>query len=149
MAPLHCLSGGWVVIIRFKANSVQLDLQTGTELGKIVATNVLASQLPNSDRPQCWILVPKVEKIMKKIIALDDDRMLPIVMIAIFESRWSLERGILFLKTEAFPCLYSNIGTRMWRSSRSAFRRLTGNDVSGHYKRHSFFFIFLRHLLFS
>ena len=51
-----------------------------------------------------------------------------------------------------------HIATSMRRSSRSAFRRLTGNDVSGHYKRHYFFLIFififflfflLRRLLFS
>ena len=42
-------------------------------------------------------------------------------------------------------------GTSVRRSSRSAFGRSTGNDVSGHYKRHYFlfFFFFLRRLLFS
>ena len=30
------------------------------------------------------------------------------------------------------------IGTSGWRSSPSAFRQSTGNDVSGHYKRHYF-----------
>ena len=37
------------------------------------------------------------------------------------------------------------IGTSVRRSSRSAFGQLTGNDVSGNYKRHyflSFFFFF-------
>ena len=45
-----------------------------------------------------------------------------------------------------------NIGTSVRRSSRSAFGRSTGNDVSGHYKRHyflSFFPFLLRRLLFS
>ena len=43
------------------------------------------------------------------------------------------------------------IGTSGQRSSRSAFARSTGNDVSGHYKRHCFPFFpfFLRHDLFS
>jgi len=59
---------------------------------------------------------------------------------------------------------YDVFGTSVRRSSRSAFGRSTGNDVSGHYKRHyflffsffSFFFFFfffffflLRRLLFS
>ena len=35
------------------------------------------------------------------------------------------------------------IGTSVRRSSRSAFGRSTGNDVSGHYKRHYFLFSFL------
>ena len=34
------------------------------------------------------------------------------------------------------------IGTSVRRSRRSAFGRLTGNDVSGHYKRHYFLFLF-------
>ena len=34
------------------------------------------------------------------------------------------------------------IGTSVRRSSRSAFGRSTGNDVSGHYKRHYFLFSF-------
>ena len=40
---------------------------------------------------------------------------------------------------------HRGIGTSVRRSSRSAFGRLTGNDVSGHYKRHYFlsFFFFL------
>ena len=40
------------------------------------------------------------------------------------------------------------IGTSVRRSSWSAFRRSTGNDVSGHYKRRYFLFsfFFLRHL---
>ena len=43
------------------------------------------------------------------------------------------------------------IGKRGRRSSRSVFGQLTGNDVSGHYKRYYFFFFsfFLRRLLFS
>ena len=40
-------------------------------------------------------------------------------------------------------------GTSVRRSSRSAFGRSTGNDVSGHYYRHSFSFLFLRRRLFS
>ena len=35
--------------------------------------------------------------------------------------------------------LFSLIGTSVRRSSRSAFGRSTGNNVSGHYKRHYFF----------
>ena len=34
----------------------------------------------------------------------------------------------------------ATIGTSVRRSSRSAFGRSTGNDVSGHYKRHYFLF---------
>ena len=53
------------------------------------------------------------------------------------------------------PCLKTTLyffGTSVRRSSRSAFGRLTGNDVSGHYKRHYFLFFsffFLRRLIFS
>ena len=36
-----------------------------------------------------------------------------------------------------------SVGTSVRRSSRSSFGRLTGNDVSGHYKRHYFLFFFL------
>ena len=45
-----------------------------------------------------------------------------------------------------------DFGTSVRRSSRSAFGRSTGNDVSGHYKRHYFlflFFFFFFLLLFS
>ena len=57
----------------------------------------------------------------------------------------------------ATPFFTSINGTSVRRFSRSAFGRSTGNDVSGHYKRHYFlflffflfFFFFLRRLLFS
>ena len=55
-------------------------------------------------------------------------------------------------KTPCIGCFISQyIGMSVRRSSRSAFGRSTGNDVSGHYKRHYFlFFLFLlRRLLFS
>ena len=45
-------------------------------------------------------------------------------------------------------CL-QGIGTSVRRSSRSAFGRSTGNDVSGHYKRHYFLFFFLFFLFSS
>ena len=59
-----------------------------------------------------------------------------------------------------FTCNFTSllsilIGTSGRRSSRSAFGRSTGNDVSGHYKRHYFLFFlfflfsFLRRELFS
>ena len=48
-----------------------------------------------------------------------------------------------------FYSLHFRIGTSVRCSNRSAFGRSTGNDVSGHYKRHSFFFFFLCRLLFS
>ena len=41
------------------------------------------------------------------------------------------------------------IGASVRRSSRSAFGRSTGNDVSGHYKRHYFLFLFFFILFFS
>ena len=40
------------------------------------------------------------------------------------------------------PSFLMDFGTSVWRSSRSAFGRPTGNDVSGHYKRHCFLFFF-------
>ena len=52
------------------------------------------------------------------------------------------------IKIQIYNFTIPAIGTSVRRSSRSAFRRLTGNDVSGHYKRHyflsffSFFFLF-------
>ena len=44
---------------------------------------------------------------------------------------------------------FLEIGTSVRRSSRSAFGRLTGNDVSGHYKHHYFLFSFLFSFFFS
>ena len=46
--------------------------------------------------------------------------------------------------------LFQSFGTSVRRSSRSALGRSTGNDISGHCKRHYFLsFFFLRCLLFS
>ena len=53
---------------------------------------------------------------------------------------WSMDKRVVY-------SLNHSIGTSVQRSSRSAFGRLTGNDVSGHYKHHHFPFI-LRHNLF-
>ena len=55
-------------------------------------------------------------------------------------SRGSKER--VFQETFKFQGCFRGIGRRVWRSSQAAFGRLTGNDVSGHYKRHFFFFFF-------
>ena len=67
-----------------------------------------------------------------------------------------LSRVASQLKNERFALKSSNFvnfGLNMRRSSRSAFTWSTGNDVSGHYKQHSFlFFLFFspsRCLLFS
>ena len=49
-----------------------------------------------------------------------------------------IDRVQLYSRSEGLE-----IGTSVWRSSRSAFGRSTGNDVSGHYKRHYFLFSFL------
>ena len=42
-----------------------------------------------------------------------------------------------------FSFVYKDIGMSVRRSSRSAFGRSSGNDVSGHYKHHYFLFYLL------
>ena len=48
-----------------------------------------------------------------------------------------------------FSFVYKDIGMSVRRSSRSAFGRSTGNDVSGHYKRNYFLFFFFLFSFFS
>ena len=48
---------------------------------------------------------------------------------------------LIWILTNINSCIY-NFGKSVRRSSQLAFGRSTGNNVSGHYKRHSFPFIF-------
>ena len=53
-----------------------------------------------------------------------------------------LTKNMLWLQGGTLFYNFDYFGTSVWRSSRSTFGRSTGNDVSGHYKRHYFSPIF-------
>ena len=62
----------------------------------------------------------------------------------LFRTRGGVARPFVLAENETVKIICKNftIGTSVRRSSRSAFGRPTGNDVSGHYKRHYFLYFF-------
>ena len=59
---------------------------------------------------------------------------------ALISATWA--EGVRVLLLWLILEMKNKIGTSVRRSSRSAFGRSTGNDVSGHYKRHYILFFF-------